>query len=81
MDFYADLKDADLSTYPTLLFYYNAVTNSLGCNCGGRPENAKNRYRTLISTINDNEKQFLKQRYNITELKLKQDNESYVIDL
>ena len=79
--FYNDLKGFDLSPYPSLLFFYNATENSLGCNCGGKQTRAKERFKSLISTFNDNEKQFLKQLYNSDTLTLVQDNLTFVIDL
>ena len=78
---FESLKGLNLDSYPSLLFFYNATANSLGCNCDGKIVSAKNRYKSLVVNLADNEKRFLKQHLNVEKLELKQDNEIFLINL
>lgn len=80
MEFFNDLKGQNLATLPALLFFFNAAGNSLGCNCRSSGLAIK-RYKSLMTSLNDTEKNWLKQRYNVDILKLRQGNESYIINL
>lgn len=81
IEFFNDLKGQNLTTLPALLFFFNAAGNSLGCNCQSSAGQAIKRYKSLMTSLNDTEKIWLKQRYNVDTLKLRQGNESYIINL
>jgi hypothetical protein len=81
LEFYNELKGVDLTGLPCLFFFYNATANSLGCNCTRKSDIAKNRYRTLLTTLDDNEKKWLKQHFSADILTLQHENEKYTIEL
>ena len=63
IEFYNAIKDGNLTAYPTLTFFINAVTNiNFGCGCqkNSRIDLAKAKYTALYTELTDPEKQYLK---------------------
>ena len=81
LEFFNDLKGVDLSKHAALLFFFHATNNAMGCNCKGKIEAAIDRYKGLVSAVTSDDKAWLKERYKTDVLSLKQDNETFVIDL
>lgn len=63
IEFYNAIKGSNLSIYPTLTFFLNAVNNiNIGCGCqkNGRINAAKAKYVALHTDLTEPEKQYLK---------------------